>query len=558
MSAVILIVSLTPLILVTGIIGYYFDVSYREKVIDNLNLLIEKHSRNIDSFLMERLADIKVIARTYPLAKLQDNDFLKEKLSVIIGEYGRSFVDLGLVNEDGIQVAYSGPYKLKNADYSKAEWFREAISRDDYISDVFHGLRGYPHFVVAVRIEDEGRKWILRATVDFESFNSMVENIRVGSTGFAFIINRKGDLQTIPKVDSIPCKDTYTEYLSKSPAAIKQVTKLEAGKTGRSDCILIAAPINKGNWLLGYQQEESDAFSVLNRTRRLAFMIVLLGGMAIVSVAFFTVRRIVGHIAQADDEKELMNEQMIEAGKLASLGELAAGIAHEINNPVAIMVEEAGWIQDLMLEEDLAGSANFQEFKRSLNQIRTQGKRCKEITHKLLSFARKTDPSVKSVQLNEVIRDVVSLTEQRARYSNIRINVQLEQDLPEVNVSPSELQQVLLNLINNSVDALEGKGGIIDIRSEMNENYITLEVADNGPGIPKTNMPRIFDPFFTTKPVGKGTGLGLSICYGIVKRIGGEIQVNSVAGAGVTFRIMIPKTNKDAGELEDQPHAKVM
>ncbi|MBL6972580.1 MAG: two-component sensor histidine kinase, partial [Desulfobacterales bacterium] len=240
--------------------------------------------------------------------------------------------------------------------------------------------------------------------------------------------------------------------------------------------------------------------------------------------------------------------QVIETGKLASIGELAAGIAHEINNPVAIMVEEAGWIQDLLEEEEFKEGKNLEEFNRALKQINTQGKRCKEITHKLLSFARKTDSRVQVVQINDLIDEAVGISEQRAKYGNVVIKTNLEKSLPCIQASQSEMQQVFLNLINNALDAMDNRGGIMDITSRLEGSNIILDFADNGPGIPRSNLARIFDPFFTTKPVGKGTGLGLSICYGIIKKMGGEIDIRSVIDMGTTFsiRIPIPKEPLDA------------
>jgi len=235
-----------------------------------------------------------------------------------------------------------------------------------------------------------------------------------------------------------------------------------------------------------------------------------------------------------------MNEQVIQAGRLAAIGELAAGIAHEINNPVAIMVEEAGWIGDLLQDEQFQDSANLEELKRAVAQIRTQGRRCKEITHKLLSFARKTDPRVQDVDVNELIKELVQFSKQRAKYARVTINTHLQEDLPFVKASQSELQQVFLNLINNALDAMEKEGGILNITTYIEGDYIVVEVSDTGPGIPEANLQRIFDPFFTTKPVGKGTGLGLSICYGIVKKMGGEINVKSALGKGTTFTIKLP------------------
>jgi two-component system NtrC family sensor kinase len=266
----------------------------------------------------------------------------------------------------------------------------------------------------------------------------------------------------------------------------------------------------------------------------------LAGIVAIIVVAIVLTLRLVVRIAQVDREKEMMNEQIIEAGKLASLGELAAGIAHEINNPVAVMVEEAGWIQDLLDEEPPDTCPNRQEFQRSVNQIRSQGARCKQITHKLLSFARKTDPTPKKIQLNEVVRDAVSLCQQRVRYGNVKLISVLADDLPAVRISPTEAQQVFVNLINNAVDAVEPKGGTVKVTTRTEGNSVVVDIADDGTGIPKYVLPRIFDPFFTTKPVGKGTGLGLSICYGMVKKADGEISVNTAEGLGTTFHVKFP------------------
>ena len=175
---------------------------------------------------------------------------------------------------------------------------------------------------------------------------------------------------------------------------------------------------------------------------------------------------------------------MIETGKLASIGELAAGIAHEINNPVAIMVEEAGWIQDLLEEEEFSESANLAEFERALTQINTQGKRCKEITHKLLSFARKTDSRLQQFAINDLIEEVIGLSQQRAKYAKVTITPQLADHLPAIQASPSEMQQVFLNLINNAVDAMEKEGGDIAVVTRCQGNCLVVEVQDTGPGIP--------------------------------------------------------------------------
>ena len=532
-------VALAPLILTGVLLTNQYGDAYQEKVFNQLDELVQKHSQNIDSFLTDRLADIRVLARSASLAQMADQDFLRRRLAILREEYGGVFVDLGLVDSQGIQQAYAGPFNLTGADYAQAEWFKQARLSEHFISDVFTGLRGTPHFIVAVRQAEEGRDWLLRATIDFEAFNALVENIRIGQTGFAFILNRRGEFQTNPPYEVNLNQGPYKDLLEGRIEVGRGAVVKEAYLSGRKS-ILALAPLKGGEWILCCQQDWGDAFALIHRAERLAAIIFFIGGAAVLVVAFLLTRRLVKRIAEADREKAVMNETVVEAGRLASIGELAAGIAHEINNPVAIMVEEAGWIEDLLADEAPTNEENIAEFRRAVGQIQTQGGRCKEITHKLLSFARKTDPTIQQVNLNGLAREVISLLSQKARYAKVEIKTDLAPALPLVAASPSELQQVLLNLVNNALDAIDSGGGTVTISTRRAIGRAVIEVADSGMGIPEANLARIFDPFFTTKPVGKGTGLGLSICYGIIKKLGGEIDVRSVIDMGTTLSIRIP------------------
>ena len=535
----VIVVSLTPMFLVSGIILYQFRDSYSEKIHAHLGELVLNHKQNIDTFLQEKLKHIRFLAKSYSFEELSDEAFLQDMLLNLQEGFSPFFVDLGVINERGVQVAYAGPYKLGGAVYSEADWFKEAFQKPYYISDVFLGLRGLPHFIIAVKEDWQGQSWILRATIDFVAFNTLVESVRIGETGFAFIINRNGECQTRPCLDMEYSKKVLADLLADRKNIAREINIVEKTDTSGKENLYVASFLKEGDWLLVYQQAASDAFSDLSKAFRATILLLALGGLAILTMAFVLSRRVVKRIAKADQEKQMMNKQVIETGRLAAIGELAAGIAHEINNPVAIMVEEAGWIEDL-LEEGMNQEGNMEEFKRALKQVQTQGRRCKEITHKLLSFARKTDSRVQTVQINELIQEVVNLSNQRARYANVEIHTNLQSDLPEAQMSMTEMQQVLMNIINNALDAMEKKGGRLDILTEVRKDQIMVSIRDNGPGIPAANLAQIFVPFFTTKPVGKGTGLGLAICYGIIKKMGGDIEVDSIVGRGTTFRILLP------------------
>jgi two-component system NtrC family sensor kinase len=564
MMLIVILVSFAPLLLISALNEYRFENSYREKVIAHLMEVVQKHQQGITMFLNDKLAYVVNLANSVSYDQIKDETYLNHKLAILQKSYGGVFVDLGVVDDQGLQVAYAGAFKLEKADYGKTEWFKKAIHQNYYISDVFLGLRRQPHFIITVKQKHDGKDWILRATVDFEVFNALVESVHIGQTGSAFIINKEGEFQTKPRLDPKLSLEFQQKFISirdfqdaskmnkpiepddigmgtidGKPFGDRGISVGNVNYAGR-DFIYLITPLKDKEWILVYQQEDADAFSDLNQTRNLSIIILVIGGVSITVMAFLLSRKMVAHIKKADQGKEMMNEQVIEAGKLASVGELASGIAHEINNPIAIMVEEAGWIGDLLDEEDLVPCQNLEEFRRALSQIKTQGSRCKEITHKLLSFARKTDPRVREVLINDIIEEIVSISGQQAKYNNVKIVTHLDPDIPQVGASPSEMQQVLLNLINNAIDAIGSGGGNIEITSRRNGQYVTIDVADTGQGIPQAMMNRIFDPFFTTKPVGKGTGLGLSICYGIIKKMGGDITINSSVGMGSTFHIHLP------------------
>ena len=561
----VMLVAGVPLLFIGFIIIQQFGDAYRTKITDHLTVLVKKHSRTIDNFLTDRLGDIRVLARSHPVEDLADTVFLTKKLAILREEYGGVFVDLGLIDPQGVQQAYSGPFNLVQADYANAVWFSETQQSQYYISDVFTGLRGSPHFIVAVKIPWNDQGWILRATVDFNAFNDLVSNIRIGTTGIAFILNRAGELQTKPHIDVDGLKGSYRGVLEAKLEADKvlvanltsdNVLLEENPDSFGKGLIFAVTPLNNGRWILIFQQEVSDAFATWNTTKIIAVLLFLFWAAIVALFTYFMSRRMTLRIEEVIIEKDKMSDQVVEVGRLASIGELAAGIAHEINNPVAIMVEEAGWIQDLLAEDEPATADNLAEIERATTQIKTQGGRCKEITHKLLSFARKTDPTVKQIDLNEMVLEMITLVDQKTRYASVQIETQLDAGLPPVWVSSAELQQVLLNLLNNSVDAMDSSGGNIHISTQLSDDQIILKIADNGIGIAEANLARIFDPFYTTKPVGQGTGLGLSICYGIIKKLGGDIQVQSAKGQGTTFSVFLPVSKDKTGAL-DPNHPQV-
>lgn len=231
-------------------------------------------------------------------------------------------------------------------------------------------------------------------------------------------------------------------------------------------------------------------------------------------------------------------EQLVEAEKLASLGRIAAGVAHEINNPLAIVNEKAGLMQDIL---EMSGDfENKEKFSNLINGIIGSVNRCRTITHRLLGFSRRMDVTIGPMDLNESIKEVKGFLEKDILLRSIRFDMNLMEGLPEINSDKGQLEQVFLNIIKNAIDAVE-EGGLIVVSTGMkDEDTAQVSIRDNGPGIPKDKLKQIFEPFFTTKGREKGTGLGLFVSYGIMKKLGGSIIVESEVDKGTTFIVEIP------------------
>jgi len=236
------------------------------------------------------------------------------------------------------------------------------------------------------------------------------------------------------------------------------------------------------------------------------------------------------------------------SNKMATIGRLAAGVAHEINNPLAIINEKAGLINDI-LQYSTEYQKN-QKLKETIQSIIASVERCSRITRQLLSFARHLNLSIQTIRLDEVVREVLGFLHKEAEYRSIEVSVDIAEDIPAFECDRGKLQQILLNIINNAFAALT-TGGRISIKSEkVGQDSVKIIISDTGCGISPENLKYIFEPFFSTRMKVGGTGLGLSITYGLVQELGGKIDVKSEVGRGSRFMITLPLTPKK----EDRNH----
>jgi two-component system, NtrC family, sensor kinase len=537
-SAVLIttIVSITPLIISTA----YNYAQYRRALFDEMmhpiSMLVVNVKRALEFSLEERLKALMYIVKANDIGRLAQEEHLK-KIRADLKESFGNFVDLGLIDAYGDVVAYVGPRdleaKLHSVNYSQEDWFNEVQQKGTFVSSVFRGYRGNPHFVIAIRTRNAaGDLFILRSTLDMELLTGQIPTFDEKDSTDAFIVGTNGLLQTVTRSGLKPLQKSPVPL---PPYSAQKTTGVQVESDGKK-------------MMLGYAYVENTPFIFIMirpipdlmrnwLTLRRNLVGFLAGSIVIILLLIAGVSSVlVSRIRETDQAHEKALHQVEYSAKMASIGRLAAGVAHEINNPLAIINEKAGLLQDIIL-----AGADFPKRDKSLQIIESilnSVERGSTITHRLLGFARHLEPSVQTIDLKYLLNEVLSFLEKEAVFRNIEVSVEFEEGLPTIESDKGQLQQVFLNIINNSFEAIE-KDGKVNISVYLSDaGNVKIAVSDNGRGIKEVDIPHVFEPFFSTKA--KGTGLGLSITYGIVKKLRGNIAVESREDGGTTFTVTLP------------------
>nr|WP_322785951.1 ATP-binding protein [Pseudodesulfovibrio piezophilus] len=530
----------------------FIDYNVTRHSMESENLLLTARTtsnvrRTVSYFLEERANALDFLAKKEGIANLRDEANLAKVLSSLKGSFG-GFVDIGIIDSEGHQVAYLGPHDLLGRDYSQQDWFRNTLIRNTYISGVFRGFRDVPHLIVARKVIDEhtGNAFVLRATLDTEKFNAILSSLDLSGGGDAFMVNTVGIIQT-PSA-------RHGELLSRVDLPIPEYSEKtsvlrETGKEG-------------DEYTVGYAYVTGTPFIVMvvkntvelmkpMQTIRLELTWLLFVTVAIILLVIIGVATyMVDKIYIADQTRARTLHQMEHTNRMASIGRLAAGVAHEINNPLAIINEKAGLTKDLFVF-----SQKYEKDDRliaNIDSILSSVARCGKITKRLLSFARHIDVQIDSIRFQELADEVIGFLQKEAEYRSITITMDIPQDLPEFTSDRGKLQQIFLNLINNAFQAMNDGGHLIISAHRIGSDSLRFVVGDDGCGISESDLKQIFDPFFSTRKKTGGTGLGLSITYGLVQELGGSMTVESEVGVGTAFTVTMPLTiTKKAGNNED-------
>jgi len=337
------------------------------------------------------------------------------------------------------------------------------------------------------------------------------------------------------------CGETALSYMESQPVDVIvsdvkmpgmdgiDLLKIIKNKYPASEIILLTGHANASDGVSGIKE---GAFDYLSKPISLEHLIVK------INQAKETIFRRLEKQKEVSF-KETIKQKMIATERLASLGTLAAGVAHEINNPLAIINEACGWMTTILSYENMKDIPRKIDLDKALKKIDNSVIRARQITHHLLQFSRKPDCRITDVSIDELITETIQLLKKEISLKDIQISEQKSSLLPSIGSDPGLIRQIFLNLLTNAIHACQTKGTItIDVYPE--NNGIRADINDSGVGIPEENMDKIFEPFYTTKSPGEGTGLGLFVIKGIVEQLKGTISLNSKYGEGTAVSIFLP------------------
>ena len=530
---VLLLFGIVPLVAM-GLAGFAAQrTAIQTRTRNVLESMVKNRRVTVELFLEEKLRQLELAVAALPIAELSRPQVLEALRDQMRLGHG-AIVDLGLIDDRGRHVAYVGPYNLQNLDYSAQSWFEQVMVLGRYESDVFMGFRRFPHMVMAVRKREAGRAWIVRGTIDTDELSSLVREGGLESGADVYVLNRAGEYQT-----QYSDKHRLMERSDISVPPVHSGVRVVDVWNGGHHEVMATAWLRNDAWVLVARQRVPGVMSLV-ASSPLVTGVFLLGLIAVPPLSLLVARHRLTQIRRLEQERAGLFESVAQSEKMATIGRMAASVAHEINNPLAIIQEQVGVLNDVLAAE--SETLSTAELRERLGKILAQVQRGRTVTHRLLGFSRRLGPGVEPVDVAAALNETVGFVANEAEAMHIRIVRAYDADVPMIRSSLARIQQVFLNLLNNALDAV-GREGEVRLAVRQFGDGVEVTVADNGPGIPEALRERVFEPFFSTKTDSPhNAGLGLAICRETMVGLGGTLTVDSTEGRGTTFTLKFPST----------------
>ncbi len=532
--------SLIPLLVMTAMDYRLSRETFESEAIMVTSRMVASTWRGVSFFLSEHRSVLEFVAldnTPEQLAAPGRIETILERLKSGIG----GFVDIGLLDSKGNTTAYAGPYRRTGTPGEK-ESFRKVVEKGFFAGDEPTGNQDERRLVVAVRRDSQdGDFFILRSVLERDKLYEPVLRLGKETGEDAFIVNSDGILQTPSQF--------YGQPNGKIPFQVRDNIKgtriAELVDPHGRRMLAGYALIPESDFVLMIVRPKSGIMDLWLKPRLNLIWFLVFSILLIIASIFWMATYLIERIHRADRNRAMALHEVEHAHRLASIGRLAAGVAHEINNPLAIIIQKVGLLKDLFTMRPEYGAD--EKVIGLVNEAMEAIYRCGKVTRRLLDFSSHMEPKVETVNLETVIRQVLGFMQREAEKSRIAMfvddleNLEKSIAVPQFECDRGALQQVLLVLVNNAFEAMEDGGRLNVAIGVEGDDRVFFSVSDTGPGIPEDALNRIFEPFFTTSRREGASGLGLSIAYGLVKEMGGEISVESVPGQGAKFTVTLPR-----------------
>jgi two-component system NtrC family sensor kinase len=530
LAAGIFIGCIVPLALFAcGSIGYVKAISVKE-LETTAQRLVEHGAEDITTYLQGKVALLSALIRLHPIEHLRDSKNLTT-LFQMVNDNGLDgdIVALELIGTGGDQLAHAGPNHGEDSggNYKDTEWFKQVLARGVAVSDVFADHRGNPYFVIA--LTDPLKTCVLRATINSLVFGDMLRNVRINPNNEPYILSVNGTLQT-PGLR----KDGNINAIENS--MLKYYHKVTAFSD--KDFFYTSKWFDGNSWILILKTHFGDSLDAYYKYRRLVIYVLLVVSACFMFFSILMSRIITKWIEKRNQQLKILHNQLVHEEKMANIGRVAAGITKDIKSPLQQIQKQANKVEDLVHQENIQHINRFKKNQDALDKIRLHARCMRTTLERRTRLSRKIGYEY-NIQVNMILREFLFFYENEALDRNIVLNLQFDERLPIIRTDGSQVQQLLLNLIEKALDAV-GVDGHIDIITYNKSGEVYVQIADSGPGITSERIERRWQPFPVTRGTIMGVGLDLSMYSNFVYKLGGRISVKDRPQGGTLVTLSLP------------------